>query len=464
MAGIGSPKAYKRRVENGFRERPRFGWWMAGLGALLVFLIFSLIKMGPYLAHGRFWAEEGRDFLPAIKNTPWHQGLFFIFNGHLELVTNFVVFLASLVEFKHAPLVTTYASYLFQAIPVCVVVFFRDRLGLKLIPLLLFLVILVGLPQSPEVWANSILLHFHFAFLAAVIAAIPIEEEKSYPKWLFRFLLLLSGSSGVPANFLVPIFALLIFTDKKKERWVQTGILAATSLCQITLMVLHPSFVARRSVSVEPLLIGLSMLAQQLVSPAVAASFDDNAKASFLAGALHGKAVPVLLACACCLPVVAFVAYVKRHKDKRVLTLLLSMALVAALSVTLALDDRSGIISAWHGGRYFFVPNCLLFLSLAILLSRSPLFATPDLRANLNQVFARASKHIGLLVMGAFVGFVFFMSLGRVPLCLTGVPWPEAYQKAIREHSQTIPIWPENGNWTVPNYDLTQSDGAGKGP
>ena len=153
---------------------------------LAIYIGLSLVKMHGYLTEGRFWAEEGSGYYNGIQNLSFFKGLIFVFHGHLTLATNLVVSISALFDFKYAPLVTTYAFFLLQSIPVIVLLFYRENFGINWWGTIGFVLILVGLPQSAEVWANSTNLHFHFSLLAAIIAIMEIGTN--YPKILFRII------------------------------------------------------------------------------------------------------------------------------------------------------------------------------------------------------------------------------------------------------------------------------------
>jgi hypothetical protein len=68
--------------------------------------------------------------------------------------------------------------------------------------------------------------------------------------------------------------------------------------------------------------------------------------------------------------------------------------------------------------------------------------------------------------LAGYLGVVLVMSVGRLPLTLPGVSWPIAYQRAIEEGNQSIPIWPAANGWFITNYDwsLTTNSSAKAAP
>jgi len=64
------------------------------LCAVALYVALSLVKMRHYYKDGRFWAEEGRLFVRGIYGLAFPEALLWLFHGHLELVTNLIVYLS----------------------------------------------------------------------------------------------------------------------------------------------------------------------------------------------------------------------------------------------------------------------------------------------------------------------------------------------------------------------------------
>ncbi len=132
---------------------------------LSLYMLFSLLKMRKYILDGRFWAEEGVFFYTDISKLDFIDSVFYIFNGHLEIFTNITVLISTIFPFKYAPLITTYISLFLQSIPIFLIIYFYKMLSFSRLGLIFFIIIYCSIPQSNEVWTNSINLHFFFSFL-----------------------------------------------------------------------------------------------------------------------------------------------------------------------------------------------------------------------------------------------------------------------------------------------------------
>jgi hypothetical protein len=397
---------------------------LASASLVVLYLVLSFLKMKAYWLDGRVWAEEGTIFFAGMQGVPWLARLFFLFHGHLSLATNIVVMTATWVDFRHAPLVLVYGSWLLQSIPILILIRWRDRLGLSALHVAVFCVVIAGLAQAPEVWANATNLHFHFSLATALIAALPTFE--GYPTILFRTLLLVGGLTSLPSDFLLPVLLVSAKLSKSRERYIQAGILAAAALVQFALLAAHHFDTGQRSVSFDPLATWLAIVAQVFISPLFGTEVGAELTAA-LRSALTLSVPALLFAAICSVPLLLASWRIVYTRDRRALVLAASALVLSVLSILTSLDDKNALISPWIGGRYFFVPNACLLLAL--------LLDTPAL--------SRIGRALLCAVMVA-------AALPRLDTYLGGQPWSEAYAAALSEGADLVSIWPSG--WTMPNF------------
>lgn len=391
-------------------ERSHF--WLA----FALYWVLSLIKIRAFAGVGRFWAEEGKYFYADIARAGFGPGLRYLFNGHLELLSNFSVALATLVELRHAPLVTTYISLALQSAPVALLLARHAQLGLGRAAALAVVVMLVGLPQAGEVWANSINLHFHAALLVALIAVLDVPIGRA--AWLSRSLLLFGGLSGIPANFLAPVFLYRAMVERSRERWLQFALLAACAALQIGLLLMN-GIGAAREIGFDPLLYARVLVAQHEYGLVFGTKLGARLASKLLGD--DARAYGLLLVSA--LPFALLLWRLLREPRARILVacaLLLSIMCFAT-----ALGEKLEFVSPIDAGRYFYAPNVLLVVALFGLL-----------RAE-----RRSWWVYGLCLLLVCV------ALPRTKSYLKGPDWRIEYQRAIDEKAATIAIWP-NG-WTM---------------
>ena len=402
--------------------------------SLLIYLALSLAKMHPYLTAGRFWAEEGSRFYAHIACLPPLEKLFFVFNGHLQFAANAVVSAATLADFQYAPLVTTYAAFALQTIPVFLIVWMHGSLGIRGWLLPFFPIILVGLPQSPEVWANAINLQFHFSLLAALIAVLPVRVGAG--KHVFRFLLVLSGLSSIPANFTAPAFLYLAAKTGDRERWTQFFILAATSLLQLGIIATHGFDTGTRSFTANPLLYWLPIVAQQVAGPLLGPDIGEPF-AHILRDALTLRTGAIFLAVICSIPFFYIVRRELKAGTDASRATILCAALLSILGTATALADKTELISTTFSARYFFASTVLL------------------------SVYALGRFNRNIFYLGA-MAMLLISSMHNIDRYLGGPDWRAEYEKAQATGAGTVNIWPHG--WTMPGFADDPSAPGGGAP
>ncbi|MBK8166432.1 MAG: hypothetical protein IPK64_10805 [bacterium] len=399
--------------------RPRSGSVTVALW--LAFLAVSFYKMRAYGLDGRFWAEEGRDFFPALIGSEAWRGIVFLYNGHLELATNLVVTLATRVELASAPLVTTWLSWAVQALPVGLLIHARGLIGLSSPRALLFVFATAALPQSAEVWANSINLHFHLALLAGLIALLPTMGGRA--AWGLRALLLAAGLGGIPPNALLPVFVWRASRERSRERGIQAGVLGVTTVLQLVLLAAQGFDLQGRDSVTSPLLLWMALLAQHVVSPLLGMRLSGPVIGWF--DVLHGGGGTAwALALALSAASLAFMARVARRGPDTARAALAAAGSLAVFCVLTSLGNREVLVSTDVGGRYFYAPNLLLLVCL--------LLAVPPVRA--------PGWRLAVLVWVLF-------ALPGLKVYLGGPPWPEALARARQAEATRIELWP--AGWTM---------------
>ena len=391
--------------------------------ALLVCISFGAMKMRAYLPEGRFWAEEGAIFYSSMINLEFWKRPLFIFNGHLEFITNIIVTCATLVEPRYAPMVTTYLAYAAQLIPICIIITYRETLGLSEWKLITLIIISVGLPQASEVWANTTNLHFHFALVAALIASLPTMEGPK--KHTYRLALLASGLSGIPANFVLPALIANAIKEGTSERRIQMGIISATTALQVGLLLTNDFESAGRTYTFNPITYWLAGLSQTIVAPLFGLEVGNHisqilrsAHAFNINGLLFAGAITLLPA--------HLALTVLRHPSSTHKTLLICSLLLSIMCTLTSLGSKIGLISAFYGGRYFYASNVLL---AACLLGTMTKLHRPVI---------------------AVTSIVALTSLSNIPHYLGGPSWSNSLSEAHENQKTQVKIWPQGWTMLIP--------------
>lgn len=382
--------------------------------------------MRAYAHNGRFWAEEGADFYVQLENSNFLNGIFFIYKGHLEIVTNVVVYTSTFVALKFAPLVTTYFSFSIQFIPIFLLILYRKELELSKWGTLALLIIATGLPQAAEVWSNSINLHFHFALVTIIIAAVSITG--CFHKVPFRVLLAVSGLSGIPPNFIAPVFLILALKLHKREHWVHFLILTTTSMIQLAIILFSHLDTGDRQFTWNPLIYWYAILSQSLISPFLGIHLGDQLSAILKSG-LGGNFEILSFAIFCSLPILILSQSLMAYRSSVTTVLSGSAFLLLIFSLLTALGDKTIMISAGFSGRYFYIPNIIWAMCFLILISKS--------------------KNVVIYTVASILLLSCFRNTAHY---IAGPDWILSFNQAKSINNNTIQIWPSG--WLM---DLTKN-------
>lgn len=376
---------------------------------IVFYFALAFINLRYFFFIGRFWAEEGAVFYPALLERGFKGVFSFIFHGHLELLTNLVVYLSTLVELRYAPRVTTYLSFALQSLPFFILIFNRKVLGLTRTSVVLFVALILGSPGAVEVAANSINLHFHFALLTIIILILPATK-------LRNFLLLLAGLSGIPANALTPFFFYEAYREKSKERLVQFFILSFTSTIQIILIWKNQDGMVGREFAFIPLQVMQVFISQEIIQPLATQSVANELLTllrSVTDGSLGGWAFFVMMSF-----VFMCVVYKALREGGRERLLILINLFLGSFCYFTSLKESLELFVFLGGCRYFYPVYPTLILILLYWLDR---------------------YRYGLLKI--IFALLFVVSLNHIYIHASNGPgWGRAFRRG--KVTQTYDIWP----------------------
>ncbi|MEC5385594.1 hypothetical protein VVD49_07650 [Uliginosibacterium sp. H3] len=379
---------------------------------IVILIILSAIKTRGYLLDGRLWAEEATDFFSGVHGKSFISAFCYVYKGQLQIVTNIIVWLGTLVPINWLPFATTSLSYAVQSVPILYLIMYRTQLEIGFLQFLGFLIVYHGLPQSEEVFSTATNVQWHLGLLAAVLVILPVS--RGWRLWLSRLLLVACGLGGVPACIVAPVALARYAVTRDRERLVQGAVLAMCALIQLSMLLLHGADAGGgRSVDFRILVALQASSFQQIYSPVFGPEF-----ANFLAPFVRngGGVFEVFSICL----VLCFYYFFAREKEWAPFAVLCS-AMMVLVSYVGALDDRLSLISAAVGGRYFFAPNVLLCLVLAAATSKT-------VRGLYGVIFATC------VVSSVAYGFRANFS---------GPAWRDAYRACMdKPECDSIQVWP----------------------
>lgn len=202
-------------------------------------LTLTIFRNTRFFTQPRFWAEEGTLHFAFSYSHNWLQALFQPQIGYLNFWANLSTVLASLVPLETAPLVTTCMALVVQMLPIALILWSRS-IWLSWPRKILIILIYHFVPLTEEVWLNSVTSYTYWIVITFIILldSEPLELAR---KWIYRMLLIFCGLSSPSAGFLLPFFFYSSVVEKKRERIIQTAILAFSTFIQLAQVLLYRS-------------------------------------------------------------------------------------------------------------------------------------------------------------------------------------------------------------------------------
>ncbi|MGS0647198.1 hypothetical protein ACU81Q_06155 [Komagataeibacter melomenusus] len=200
---------------------------------LSVFSMVILSDFSPALLHGgRFMAEEGCVFFEKAWYSSWYDALFYSFGGYINIVANASTLLARhLVPLAYAPYVTMSVALLFQLGAPFLLLTAKDAWLASPRVRLVAVALLLLVPQSVEVSAQSLHSQFHLALCCGLILAL--ETCSGWREYLRLIMLFLGPLSGPGAVSLGPLFVLRLLADRSRVRLVECLVIISASAIQV---------------------------------------------------------------------------------------------------------------------------------------------------------------------------------------------------------------------------------------
>jgi hypothetical protein len=394
---------------------------------LCTFALLIVARMPGVLLHGRFWAEEGKVYFVNAWTLPWYEALTTVHADYLNLAASAATLLARyLVPLQDAPRVTVLCALLVQLCPAILLATSRIPWLQHRLAFTLALLLLLAVPQSGEVWLNSITSHFHLMVCVAIVLAAPVQGGTV---GVFQGIILtVAPLCGPGAIFAAPLFVLRALADRSRGRAVQALLICASSLLQFWIWHAHPEPGRHLDFNI-PLLLTVLFLknaAVPLLDSHIARHIAIAVQKSMAAGGLPWW--PVLGAIGA-LGLSGTLVVANRRAD---IAWLYAAALVMALlSYAGAMLGGSDMVSIDFGMRYAYAPSVLFALTLLGLAATST-------------GAARAISQFGL-VMLLVVGMGEYF---RVPGDLRKGPNWQAEVAAWRiDPGHRLTTWPRHGDW-----------------
>jgi hypothetical protein len=221
------------QVTSAFRkigERPGLSWQVHSL-LFLVCLVAIVSRKPDALLNPEFYAEDGKVWYTDAYSAGWLHSLSLPFGGYLNTLQRLLAAITLLVPFHSVPLAMNLIGIVVQVLPVNVLLSNRCTTWGPLYLRLLYALVYIALPNSPEVHIVITNSQFHLALVAFFVATAtppPNVAWKVFDVTVFAIM----AVTGPFCFVLLPI--VLIFWRRQRDRWhvVLAGILLVLGAVQ----------------------------------------------------------------------------------------------------------------------------------------------------------------------------------------------------------------------------------------
>jgi hypothetical protein len=227
--------------------RLRLGEWslrdgLSAGGQILFFVLAlaAIFSREPSLfTHTQFYAEDGTVWYSQAYNLGWLYSLTLPHAGYLSTIERLATGMSLGLPLREAPLPMMIVGLAVQALPVPILLSSRCRNWTTLPVRFAFAAAYVAIPNATEVHVVLTNSQWHLAFVLALLAFASTPTT-----WFWRIfdvgILLLGALSGPFALLLIP--PVCVFWWFRRQRWslVVLGLLAAGTLTQLLIALLHP--------------------------------------------------------------------------------------------------------------------------------------------------------------------------------------------------------------------------------
>ena len=409
--------------------------------AALAAYTFLLILRAPQIWQGRFWAEEGTVFFSAACASGLLESLFLPHLGYGMAVTSFATTLAArAVPLELAPLVTTVIAAAVQLLPAVLLLTARiDALPDLRFRAVALALLLVCLP-SEEIWLNSPN-SSHFLGVCGGILLIATPSA-GRTRFLHLGLLVLAGLSGIDANLLAPFFWLRAYRERTRERVEQATALTVCAAIQAFVVAIAPLYgfasvglEGARSPRLDLPILAHAVLAKDILLPFAGRSWTEHVMAPLAKMLAAHDPMALVSAIAMVWAGVFGLAVVKSKLWQPRLSFCLGL-FVVFVSFTASIeasrpDWHLSHASALGAGRYYFLPNFFLGLSLLMI-------------AGNDSALHRRLRQTALVLVAwmLIVGTNEFFRSDARPWFFTGPDWQQQVAAWRRGETNDLKIWP----------------------
>jgi hypothetical protein len=398
--------------------------WRGGWVLALATIIVTLARAPHVLIDGRMWAEEAVRFFTDLRGTDFLSATTYIYNGTVQVLTNWSVWLSTLVPLPYAALVTTWLG---MAILLVLAVqwgqWTRSQAIAPLPALLVFIAFLL-LPNSYEEIATATNQQWICSLSVLLLALYPPSLlAQAFP--LVAMWAALCGLTGVPSCMLAPAFLVRGVMERSWRHAALGLILTGTTALQAYLIIHYPP--AGRAFAPDLLIASIALVTQTIIAPISLAKIASGVGHAALDWGIAGRVFAALVVGAVAAGLALLIRMARSGGTPWLQLIILGATWIGVTMLNQfgALGDLRMMVGPPGGSRYFLL-GCFCFLILLSWASRDPL------RQRLTQLLLGVGQRL---------------VSNWVPMFVTGPSWHDQASRCEMAPSRpcAIQVWPWDG-------------------
>lgn len=366
-------------ISDPVRERRRSIWLASPTIWLpLLTLAFMFLRAPKLIISPRMWFEEVSWFYPELVGQGLTHAVLLIYRENYQILTNVIVYAATLLPIEYAAYVTAYAAVLVQMIAACLLGFVMEGYGIRNWLALPLACVWACLPEGYEVFATATNIQWVCSISMLFILVAPFRSMSRGGRAALYIWCLACGLTGLPSAMLCWAFLL-------RAWWVRNAgtphlavglILTACIVLQTAVLFTHHPPEARHF-TLNPGLLVVPGFLQTGLTPLLGADIVEAAAVRINTDPAQKSAI-LFAVCLIASSVFIMAGRLAWNSAASRATILLLCAIwigVTLINTFGAIGNPVSLVSALHNGRYFLMGIMCFVLLLTLATTSSDTLA-----------------------------------------------------------------------------------------
>jgi hypothetical protein len=265
-----------------------------------------------------------------------------------------MLFATNITDIEHVALVSVWFALFIQICPALLLITSRCSWLQSAWAITIALLLVLLPPLAEEVWLSPVTSQYHLMVCAALILAFDIATGPLLI--VHTILLILASLTGPGPALLSPLFLLRAWHDRSWQRLLYAGIMVAGAVIEIIVFCTHP--VPDRHLAIDASLLMSVIYLKHLLLP-----FFGTETALRMGRALmrEPSSIPIVVTCIAFVGLAVAVCRTASHDVRWLFAAALTLMVLSYLG---SLGNKTSLLNAIFGQRYYYAPQVLLGITL----------------------------------------------------------------------------------------------------